>query len=742
MKRKNNILSSISNVEVSFGIDRVIVIKSIILVMFFAISVRLFYMQVIDYDKYKAKASAYQDVIEKIPAKRGEIYVASKKEVDLKSMKTYSVSNMDDLDRIVSNVYKYNVVFNPKMSFNYSKLTDEITAIFGSKVIFDRSNIENRIILLNNSDKNTDKLLEILYPDLYQMKGLEEKIESLKIQKTELESKIKITKNKKTKKSLEDSLYSVNIALKISDEDKNKLELLKTERGSIFNKITKQNDAYEVIKKDIEEKQMEKIVSYFQDIYFNEFYPYIESLNSKVKENQLKVFYRNFLTFEKNESRLYSDSNLFSQVTGFLQIKEKEIPLKDGSIKYEKYGQGVYGLESYFNTKLKGTDGEVKGKYDLYGKLIATADRSVKDAKDGENLILTIDKSIQYNVCKELNDAVIKYEAEGGSILVMEPNTGAVLAMCNNPTFDANKYNTVEDISVFNNPIVTDQVEFGSIMKVITMATGIDTGAVTTDTTYEDTGCAKIGDWPKPICNADNSTSGAHGETGMIDVLNKSLNLGSWFVANKTGKENFIKYVNNFGFGSKTGIDLGNESKGDVRNLEKIVNKNGDIYLATASFGQGITMTQIQYLTAFASVVNGGKLMKPYIVKATMDSDGNIKETQPEFIRRTIKESTSTTMRGMLTSVIERGYDKNSQVSNYYVGGKTGTAQIAEKGVYIDKTMQSFVGFGPVDNPKFVIMIKLIKPTTKFASYSTTPVFASISKYLFDYYQIPPDKKD
>jgi len=324
----------------------------------------------------------------------------------------------------------------------------------------------------------------------------------------------------------------------------------------------------------------------------------------------------------------------------------------------------------------------------------------------------------------------------------MNPKTGEILAMCNNPTFDANKYGQIEDMSVYSNPIVSDQVEFGSVMKVITMAAGVDLGVVNAFSTYEDTGCAKIGDWKKPICNADNATVGAHGTTGMVDVLDKSLNLGAYYVASKVGKDNFKSYVNNFGFSEKTGIDIGNEVRGDMRNLDKMGGKSGDIYLATASFGQGVTMTQIQYLTAFSSVINGGKLMKPYIVKATIDNSGTIKENEPQFIRRTIKEETSAIMRGMLVSVIETGYDRISQVPEHYVGGKTGTAQFAEEGKYGDKTTQSFVGFGPVDDPKFAVMIKLKNPKTEFASYSCTPVFSKIAKYLFDYYQIAPDKKD
>ncbi len=742
LKPHNRIYNK-SRTEFNFGKDVRFIILNVFLVFFFSlILIKLFYIQVIKHEDYKIQASKYQDLIEKIPAKRGEIYIVSNKDIDLKSIKVYNSLNIDKLDKIAVNIYKYNVIFNPRMFVNYDKISSELINIFGKKVLVDKTELENKLYLLNNPENITDKFLEILYPELYPLKEIETKITELTKQKSELENKINNTKNKTTLKKLQDSLYSINMALKIDDETKQKIAKLDDERSKIYSKITKENDAYEIIKRDIEESQMESIVDYFQNIYIKEIGSYISILNSETKKNQIKNFYKIFLTFEQNESRLYPDSNLYSQTTGFFKITEKEVTLKDGSTKYEKDGQGVYGIEGHFNKELKGEDGQIMGKYDSSGKLIATADRVEKESKDGVDIVLTIDKSIQYHVCKALNDAVNLYEAEGGSVLVMNPNNGDILAMCNNPTFDANQYSKVDDIYVYNNPIISDQVEFGSIMKVVTVAAGIDTGAISAYSTYEDTGCSIIGDWPKPICNADYKSKGAHGETDMVTVLDKSLNLGAWYVANKIGKNKFQEYVHNFGFGEKTGIELGNEVKGDFRNLDKINNQGGDIYLATASFGQGITMTQIQYLTAFSSIINGGNLMRPHIIKATIDNNGNIKEKEPEIIRKTIKEETSSIMRGMLTSVVEKGYDKLAQVKGYYVGGKTGTAQVPENGVYGKKTMQSFVGFGPISNPRFAILIKLKNPKTEFASYSCTPVFFDIAKYLFDYYQIPPDKQD
>ena len=169
--------------------------------------------------------------------------------------------------------------------------------------------------------------------------------------------------------------------------------------------------------------------------------------------------------------------------------------------------------------------------------------------------------------------------------------------------------------------------------------------------------------------------------------------------------------------------------------------KGGDMYLATVSFGQGITVSQIQFMSAFSAIVNGGKLMQPHMVKMIINGDNSIVRNDPKLVRQVISEQSSMTMKGMLASVTEKGYSKLAQVKGYYIGGKTGTAQFAENGVYTaEKTMQSFIGFGPVSNPKFVIMVKLNNPKTEYASTSCTPIFSNLAKFLFDYYQIPPEK--
>ncbi len=585
-------------ISLETNLSRLWWIRAVIILCFSFVIIKLFYMQVLHNRDYKKEASMYQDAIESVSARRGEIYVLADKNVDIDSMNVYNYSNIDKLDKIVANVYKYNVIFNPKALYNSENLANTLISYLGKNITYNKEEIISLFEEYNDPYEITENLIRIIYPEIYKYSENDEQIKKWKTEKESIQSKLNITKNEKTKKELENSLYIVNMELDAAYKDEEiseGVEKLNSTRETIISKITKENDGYEVIKRDISESQREELIEYFQESISEKFSYYILQLTNETKIKQIKNIYKAFVSFEENNGRIYSDSSIFSQITGFMKVKER-----DENGKIYKYNEGEYGVEGAYNELLTGKDGVIKGTYDKNGRLIATAEKTIEDAEDGKSLVLTIDKSIQYNVCKELQNAVELYEAENGSAIVINPNTGEILSMCNVPTFDANNFGKVDDISVYNNPIVSDQIELGSIMKVMTMAAGIDSGAVTTYSTYNDKGCEKIGDWKEPICNSDsNARLGIikpHGETDMVTVLDKSLNLGSYYVAKKTGVDNFKSYLDKFGFGKKTGIDLGNEAKGDLRNLDNIKNESGDIYLANASFGQGITITQLQYV--------------------------------------------------------------------------------------------------------------------------------------------------
>jgi len=420
--------------------------------------------------------------------------------------------------------------------------------------------------------------------------------------------------------------------------------------------------------------------------------------------------------------RYYPEKNIGANVLGFVGFTP------DGQ------KRGVYGIEGYFDKDLAGQQGEIQSEKDITGNLISVGEKKFQAAKDGSAIVLTIDKTLQYEVCSQLNDYAKVIEADSGSAIVMDPKTGAILAMCSYPDFDPNEYNKAPDASVYNNRSVFEAYEPGSIFKPITMAAGLDLGVITPDTTYIDDGFVKIDNFV--IRNYDHL---AHGKNTMTQVLQHSLNTGAIFAVEQMDKNDFRKYVEKFGFGQKTGIQLDTESAGDIASLKK----KGDVFAATASFGQGITATPIQMVQAFSAIANGGKLVKPYIVEAIKTAeDIVIKPTLPKPVQ-IISSRTATLLTGMLVNVVEAGEGTKAKVPGYYIAGKTGTAQIPDyvHGGYSNKTNHSFIGFAPIKDPAFVMIIKYENPKKgSFAATTTAPLFSNLAKFILDYYHVVPDK--
>jgi len=469
------------------------------------------------------------------------------------------------------------------------------------------------------------------------------------------------------------------------------LEFNEDEKKILSAKLSKKDDPYEPLQHKVANSKINKINS------------------SGLKGvNYFKEYFRH-----------YPDANIGGHVIGFV-----------GYAGNEKKGQ--YGIEGYFNKLLSGESGFIKTEKDVRGKIIKTGHTAFSDAIDGSDIVLTFDYSIQHTICGEIKSGTEKYAADSGTVIVMDPYTGAILGMCSYPDFNPEKYNEVDNINIFNNPAIFHQYEPGSVFKPITAAIALDLDVITPNTVYHDTGEVKIG--PHIIQNSDFK---AHGDQTMTQVLDLSLNTGAIYMARKIGRENFKSYVENFGFGEITGIELDGEAKGNISSLAE----KGEIYMATASFGQGISVTDIQMLAAYATLANGGKLPKPYIVDSIIRNKQEKVDTDPKTVKQVISERASTLVSAMMTSVIESGHAKNAAVKGYYVAGKTGTAQVAEKGGYGKKTVHSFVGFAPVDEPKFVMLVKLDNPkNVKFSASSSAPIFGTIAEFLLKYYGVKPTR--
>ena len=427
-----------------------------------------------------------------------------------------------------------------------------------------------------------------------------------------------------------------------------------------------------------------------------------------------------------NQYRYYPDNNIGSQLLGFVNYTDPNSP-----------GVGKYGLEAFFNDELTGRAGSVNSAKGAHGSAIIADDREYVGAENGSDLVLTVDRNVEYYACEKLQEAVKKHGADGGSLIVMNPKTGAIIAMCSVPDFNPNDYANVKDIRVFNNPAIFDAYEPGSVYKTVTMSAAIDQGKVTPSTTYKDTGEIMIPGWPKPIKNSDFATHGAHGVVDMNTVLEFSLNCGAIFAERQLGSKNFADYVKAYGFGEKTGIELGSESAGNIGSL--LGNKVSEIEAATASFGQGISVTPLQMIMPYQAIANHGVLMKPYIVKAIVHPNGSQDSIEAQPIRQVVSSQTADTVSAMLVNVVESGHAKGSQISGYYIGGKTGTAQVAIPGGYSATDYDhTFIGILPINNPAFVMLAKMDNPKdAMYAESTVVPLWRDIADFMLKYYQIP-----
>lgn len=472
-------------------------------------------------------------------------------------------------------------------------------------------------------------------------------------------------------------------------------ELLAVPEAEILEKIKDSSKKYVVIKRGITDEEKQKI-----------------------EEKKLAG-----VAFDSETIRFYPEGNFLSQILGFVGYKED-------------VRTGLYGIEQAFNDYLTGTPGTLAQEGSASGAWIFGARRDKVPALDGDTLLLTIDKTIQFKAEGIIKEAVEKNEADSGSILIMDPKTGALLASATYPSFDPNEYAKVKDPSFYNNQTTMGAYEPGSIFKPFTIAAAINEGKITAQTTYNDTGSIEVDGF-----TIKNSDSKAHGIQTMTQALEQSLNTGMIFAKNTIGNKTFAEYVDRFGFGKKTGIEVA-ESKGDLSNLSGNISVN----YHTASFGQGLNITPIQMVQAYGALANGGKMMQPYVVSSRISGAGEVFETKPREIGNPISTQTASTVAAMLVNVVENGHGKKAQVPGYYVAGKTGTAQVplkGGKGYDLNNNIGSFAGFAPVDDPRFVMLVRVNHPrTVSFAESTAAPAFGKMAQFLLQYFNVAPTRLD
>jgi cell division protein FtsI/penicillin-binding protein 2 len=497
-------------------------------------------------------------------------------------------------------------------------------------------------------------------------------------------------------------LYGVPLEIPINDVGeiaKKLIEIIQPENpeeilSQWIARLSKENDPYEPIAEKISE----------------------EVLN-KIKEENLKGIYGTPETY-----RYYPEENSSAAVLGFCSFDE------DHNL------TGQYGAEGYWNKTLAGKPGFFMGEKAAQGGWISLAGMTNVEAENGADIVLTIDRALQYKACLRLAEGLKAFNARSASLVMLDPATGAVLALCSLPDYDPNNYSKAGSIKNYNNNAIFNAYEIGSVFKPIVMSVGIDLGLVGPQTTFDDP-CERQFD-KYTIRNALKKCYGNN--VTMTAVLENSINTGMIWLAERIKTDRLKTYLEKFGFGQKTGIPLDMEMAGNISSLQK----KSPIYTAQASFGQGITATTMQLALAYSAIASDGKLPAPYLIKEIRHANGKVEKFEPKIVAQVITPRAAKLTAGMLTSVVEKSYVNSVRLNDYYVAGKTGTAQIAGPGGYLENvTNHTFAGFVPAGNPRVVMVVHYEMPERQWAESTAAIIFKDVAEFAMDYLGVEKDKK-
>ncbi|MCU6795763.1 stage V sporulation protein D [Paenibacillus sp. WQ 127069] len=398
--------------------------------------------------------------------------------------------------------------------------------------------------------------------------------------------------------------------------------------------------------------------------------------------------------------------------------------------------QGLTGIELKYDKPLTGLGGSISFLADAAGRQMPNSTDAYVKPRDGMNLQLTVDSHIQSVLERELDQAMVKYQAEHAIAIVMDPNNGEILAMGGRPGYDPGSFREFPKESYDRNLPIWMTYEPGSTFKIITLAAALEEKKVNLNESFYDPGYievagARLRCWKR----------GGHGSETFLQVVENSCNPGFVVMGQRLGKEKLFDYISKFGFGTKTGIDLGGEENGIMFKMSRV----GPVELATTAFGQGVSVTPIQQITAVSAAINGGKLFKPFVARGWYQpgSSQMIDQVQPELVRQVISEATSKQVRETLESVVANGTGRNAFIEGYRVGGKTGTAQKVVNGRYsATDHIVSFIGFAPADDPKIVVYAAVDNPQgLQFGGLIAAPLVKSIMEDTLRYMQVP-ERKD
>lgn len=446
--------------------------------------------------------------------------------------------------------------------------------------------------------------------------------------------------------------------------------------------------------------------------------PITTGLDKKKKET-IAALKMTGIGFYEESRRFYPEASAAAHLLGFVGKNEKGENV------------GYFGVEGYYEKDLIGLPGILKTERDLFGRPIFIGVQDKIQEEDGRDLILTIDKSIQALAKEKLLSGMQRYDAKEGCIIIADPQRLAIRALVCLPDFDPVRYGRFSE-EYFRNPAISTLYEPGSIFKPLVMAAGLQEKVIRPNDLYDEKGPIKIGKYEIRTWNNQ-----YEGSITMTRLLEKSSNVGLVYIAKKLGRQRLLSYLKQYGIGERTGIDL----EGETFTRLKPEAEWHEIDEATASFGQGIAVTQMQMLRAFAALINGGYMLKPHVVEAVKSSDNSLDKMLLSKGRRVLNETASAQIRKMLEAAVEHGDARWARPKGYRIGGKTGTAQLPIAGHYDpNKTVASFIGFAPVEKPQFIVLVTLKEPTASpWGSETAAPLFFDLVKDLFVYYNIAPE---
>jgi len=745
-------------------LNKITALKILVVIIGVVITVRMFYLQVVRYDFYQAVAAKEHYGETQLPARRGEIFI-----------KDYA-SNEDV--RVATNITLDTLYADPTIISNKKLVADRIVPLIYSPEEA-RAADDQRIVTEHKRAKtkqDVDKIKALTDEELYK-KFYDETLEKIS---QEIRPVILLSNE-----LLPETLAEI-ASLKLTGIEVAETEL-KAYPAQITNKdyIASKLDIY----LDISPSKLEQILE-GKNRYVILKKKLLPEISAQIQKSIDEDTGKNFLGIGLQEEyyRYFPENALASNVLGFVTPD----------------GIGQYGIESKFNTQLQGKKGLFRAQKDgsVYGRQITVGDSLIQPAVDGDDIYLTIDRAMQMTVEKYLEKGVKDYRADSGQAIVLDPKTGNILAMAHYPDFDPNNFGAVLDtdeinftsdeiknlvpiegedrsfwfyrniiahdrfkvmletldngqtiykkfknwigLEAYQNKAVSEPYEPGSVFKAITMSAGIDDKDVTPNTTFSDPGYLDV-DW-NPRTNMfdyriENVSAKCTGFINMTNVIANSCNTGISYVAKKMGKSLFYSYILRYGFSERTGIEFDNEHPGKLEHYTKWAESE----FFNHAFGQGLTATPLQMVMAYGAIANKGVLMQPHIVNKIQQQLGKLVQTEPSSVQQVISEDTAHTVTAMLVNAVENGVARNASLPDHYLAGKTGTSQTYHNGKTVEgagTTITSIAGFGPIDDPRFVILVKLDRPrTSQWADATAVYTFRDIAAYLYDYYGIPPDKK-